>query len=95
MLEASSLGSSRCCAAAALLRELNDSVAGQFVEEEPAVLVSSNPAYFKNFDLVIATQARLRNAHHPPLPPSPPLAPRAFMVSGAKGAPLPALAAAD
>ncbi len=57
-MEASALGTSRAACVAALLKELNDSVAGAFVEEEPAQLLASDPSFFKDFALVIATQAR-------------------------------------
>jgi len=56
-VEASALGGSRAACVAALLKELNDSVAGAFVEEEPAKLVW-DPEFFKAFTIVIATQAR-------------------------------------
>jgi hypothetical protein len=58
LVDASALGTSRAACVASLLKELNDSVSGSFVEEEPAQLVASNPAFFKAFTLVIATQAR-------------------------------------
>ena len=62
MVHASSLGTPRAACVAALLKELNDSVAGQYVEEEPAQLLASDPTFFKDFTLVIATQARARGA---------------------------------
>lgn len=58
MLEASSLGQSRGSCVATMLKELNDSVNGLFVEEDPVQLIRENPAYFKDFTIVIATQAR-------------------------------------
>ncbi len=39
-----------------LLQEMNESVAGSFVEESPETLITSNPGFFKAFSLVIATQ---------------------------------------
>ena len=58
LVDASALGTSRAACVAALLKELNDNVAGSFVEEEPAQLLASHPAFFKAFTLVIATQVR-------------------------------------
>lgn len=46
-----------------MLKELNDAVTGSFVEEEPAQLIRENPAYFKDFTIVIATQARSQAVH--------------------------------
>ncbi len=57
-MQASALGTPRAACVAALLKELNDAVAGAYVEEEPAQLLASDPAFFKDFTLVIATQAR-------------------------------------
>ena len=39
------------------LKELNESVAGSYVEEDPRSLIASNPAFFAQFDLVLASQA--------------------------------------
>ena len=60
LVQESALGTSRAACVAALLKELNDSVAGAYVEEEPAQLLASDPAFFKEFSLVIATQVRAR-----------------------------------
>ena len=57
LVEASALGTSRAACVAGLLTELNESVSGAFVEEEPARLVA-DPSFFKAFSLVIATQVR-------------------------------------
>lgn len=43
--------------AAECLKELNESVAGSYVEEAPRSLMNSNPDFFRQFTLVIATQA--------------------------------------
>lgn len=51
-----SLGASRAKAVSALLQELNDTVDAQFVEESPEALLKSNPRFFGDFTLVIATQ---------------------------------------
>lgn len=39
-----------------LLKEMNDSVAGSYVETSPEALEESDPAFLDRFDLVIATQ---------------------------------------
>ncbi|GHP10912.1 hypothetical protein PPROV_000964200 [Pycnococcus provasolii] len=56
LIEASMLGTSRAKGVSALAQELNESVVGRFVEEEPAHVVQNNPGFFRDFDLVIATQ---------------------------------------
>ena len=38
------------------MQELNTSVTGSFVEEKAETLIESNPSFFNNFTLVIATQ---------------------------------------
>jgi len=38
------------------LKELNESVEGSFVDEDPVSLIFRNPEFFSRFDLVIATQ---------------------------------------
>ena len=52
------MGQSRAAAATALLQELNDAVAGSFVDEAPDALLAANPRFLADFSLVIATQAR-------------------------------------
>ena len=54
----SSVGSSRAQVVTELLKELNESVQGSYVEDTPAGLIENNPQFFNNFDLVIATQVR-------------------------------------
>jgi hypothetical protein len=44
------------------LKELNDGVAGSFVDEDPSTLIAANPSFFSGFDLVVATQLRRRDA---------------------------------
>ena len=51
-------GQGRAAAATALLQELNDAVAGSFVDEAPDALLAANPRFLVDFSLVIATQAR-------------------------------------
>ena len=41
------------------MQELNDAVAGSYVDEAPEALISGNPGFFANFDMVIATQVAL------------------------------------
>lgn len=60
-----SLGSSRAKTATSLLQELNDTVDAQFVEESPEALLNSNPGFFGDFALVIATQVTSWIAFHP------------------------------
>eukprot|EP00898_Chlorokybus_atmophyticus_P005919 jgi/Chlat1/6328/Chrsp44S05896 len=50
------LGDFRAKCVSSLLQELNESVAGRFVEASPESLIDSNPAFFEEFTLVIATQ---------------------------------------
>lgn len=66
-LEAESLGAPRAQSVARLLSELNEAVAGSFVEEEPAALLAANPAFFEAFNIVIATQVPLACALLPTL----------------------------
>ena len=58
LLHMDSLGGSRALHVTDLLKELNESVRGSFVEEAPEALLEHNPAFFKEFDLVVATQVR-------------------------------------
>ena len=59
MVEASALGQPRAKVVTGLLKEMNESVRGSYVEEAPEALVAGNPAFFDDFDLVIATQVCL------------------------------------
>jgi amyloid beta precursor protein binding protein 1 len=56
LVEHHRLGESRAKVVTELLQELNESVSGSYVEEDPSTLVSSSSAFFSNFTLVIATQ---------------------------------------
>lgn len=51
-----SMGQPKAKSVCALLQELNESVGAKFVEESPEALLESNPAFFAQFTLVIATQ---------------------------------------
>eukprot|EP01050_Picozoa_sp_SAG11_P022329 SAG11_NODE_4196_length_2020_cov_1.121291_3_plen_219_part_00 len=56
-VEEKNLGQSRAKVVAELLQELNEDVDGnKFVEQDPEELISSNPAFFDTFTVVIATQ---------------------------------------
>ena len=41
------------------LKEMNDMVAGSYVDEDPHSLMTSNPAFFAQFTLVLATQVHV------------------------------------
>lgn len=56
LLAQSDLGNSKAQAVSSLLKELNDNVAGGFVEADPKQLIEDQPDFFKGFALVIATQ---------------------------------------
>ena len=53
---AAALGSSRAQCVTECLKELNETVTGSYVDEDPAALISVNPEFFNRFDLVLATQ---------------------------------------
>ncbi|KAM7271483.1 hypothetical protein ACFE04_030697 [Oxalis oulophora] len=53
-----SVGQSKAKCVCTFLQELNDAVKAKFVEEEPETLIASNPSFFKQCTLVIATQLR-------------------------------------
>ncbi|KAJ3675825.1 hypothetical protein LUZ60_004867 [Juncus effusus] len=56
MLDEKCIGQSRAKCVCAFLQELNDAVKAKFVEESPAGLIDSNPNFFSQFTVVIATQ---------------------------------------
>ncbi|EPS68036.1 hypothetical protein M569_06736 [Genlisea aurea] len=56
MVDESSLGQSKAKIACAFLAELNDAVKAKFIEEHPEKLIESNPIFFRQFTLVVATQ---------------------------------------
>ncbi|KAG1678526.1 hypothetical protein FOA52_014560 [Chlamydomonas sp. UWO 241] len=62
MVDEASLGEPRAKMVTGLLQEMNDSVSGSFVEEAPETLLASNPSFFADFSLVIATQLRESDA---------------------------------
>ncbi|KAJ4977165.1 hypothetical protein NE237_002271 [Protea cynaroides] len=56
MVDDSSIGQSKAKCVCAFLQELNDAVKAKFVEESPDALIETNPSFFSQFTLVIATQ---------------------------------------
>ncbi|KAH9617913.1 hypothetical protein KSS87_006386 [Heliosperma pusillum] len=56
MVDESSLGESKAKCVCAFLQELNDAVKAKFIEEYPKKLIETNPSFFSQFTLVIATQ---------------------------------------
>ncbi|XP_042521116.1 NEDD8-activating enzyme E1 regulatory subunit AXR1-like [Macadamia integrifolia] len=56
MVDESTIGQSRAKCVCAFLQELNDSVKAKFVEESPEALIETNPSFFSQFTLVVATQ---------------------------------------
>mmetsp|Transcript_9235 Transcript_9235/g.24910 ORF Transcript_9235/g.24910 Transcript_9235/m.24910 type:complete len:538 (+) Transcript_9235:118-1731(+) len=62
MLYPSSLGKSRAQTVTEAVKELNELVAGSFVEENARTIIQNNPDFFKSFSIVIATQLREQDA---------------------------------
>lgn len=56
LVDTESIGQSRAKCVCAFLQELNDAVGAKFVEESPEALLETNPAFFSQFSLIIATQ---------------------------------------
>ncbi|TKY66972.1 NEDD8-activating enzyme E1 regulatory subunit [Spatholobus suberectus] len=56
LVDDSSLGKSKAKCVCSFLQELNDAVKAKFVEESPATLIETNPSFFSQFTLVVATQ---------------------------------------
>ncbi|KAJ1686884.1 hypothetical protein LUZ63_018274 [Rhynchospora breviuscula] len=56
LLDEGCLGQSRAKSICSFLQELNDAVKVKFVEESPVALIDTNPSFFSQFTLVIATQ---------------------------------------
>lgn len=63
LLESASLGVPRAAAVTELLAELNEGVASSYVEEAPINLIETNPAFFSDFQLVLATQVCMFSLH--------------------------------
>ncbi|KAK6242523.1 hypothetical protein SCA6_007912 [Theobroma cacao] len=56
MVDESSLGQSKAKCVCSFLQELNDAVKAKFIEEYPEALIDTNPSFFSQFTLVVATQ---------------------------------------
>nr|GEY25676.1 NEDD8-activating enzyme E1 regulatory subunit AXR1-like [Tanacetum cinerariifolium]GEY38829.1 NEDD8-activating enzyme E1 regulatory subunit AXR1-like [Tanacetum cinerariifolium] len=56
MVSESSLGQPKAKCVCAFLQELNDAVKAKFIEEHPVTLIETNPSFFSQFTLVVATQ---------------------------------------
>ncbi|KAL4620139.1 hypothetical protein ACB092_06G131900 [Castanea dentata] len=56
MVDESSVGQSKAKCVCAFLQELNDAVKAKFIEEYPVTLIETNPSFFSQFTLVVATQ---------------------------------------
>lgn len=56
VVDESSIGQSKAKCVCASLQELNDAVKAKFIEEYPKALIETNPSFFSQFTLVIATQ---------------------------------------
>ncbi|KAL0405395.1 UNVERIFIED_CONTAM: NEDD8-activating enzyme E1 regulatory subunit AXR1 [Sesamum latifolium] len=56
MVDEPSVGQSKAKTVCAFLQELNDAVKAKFIEEYPEALIESNPSFFSQFTLVVATQ---------------------------------------
>lgn len=56
MVDESCLGQSKAKCVCSFLQELNDAVKAKFIEENPVALIETNPSFFDQFTLVVATQ---------------------------------------
>ncbi|XP_076938781.1 NEDD8-activating enzyme E1 regulatory subunit AXR1-like [Bidens hawaiensis] len=56
MVNESSLRHPKAKWVCAFLQELNDAVKAKFIEEHPVTLIDTNPLFFSQFTLVVATQ---------------------------------------
>ncbi|OMO75501.1 UBA/THIF-type NAD/FAD binding protein [Corchorus capsularis] len=56
MVDESSLNQSKAKCVCSFLQELNDAVKAKFIEEYPEALINTNPSFFSQFTLVVATQ---------------------------------------
>lgn len=63
LVDGTSLGESKAKCVSAFLQELNDAVKAKFIEEFPEKLIESNPSFFSQFTLVIATQVGILIKH--------------------------------
>lgn len=56
VVDESSVGQSKAKCVCQFLQELNDAVKAKFIEEHPEALIQTNPSFFSQFTLVVATQ---------------------------------------
>lgn len=56
LVDESSVGQSKAQCVCSFLQELNDAVKAKFIEEYPEALIETNPSFFSQFTLVVATQ---------------------------------------
>ncbi|KAI4986062.1 hypothetical protein ZWY2020_018692 [Hordeum vulgare] len=56
LLDEGCLGQSRAKSICSFLQVLNDAVKAKYVEESPATMIDTNPSFFSQFTVVIATQ---------------------------------------
>lgn len=56
VVDESSVGESKAKIVCTFLQELNDAVKAKFIEEYPKALIETNPSFFSQFTLVVATQ---------------------------------------
>ncbi|KAM7498300.1 hypothetical protein LguiA_022714 [Lonicera macranthoides] len=56
MVDEKSVGQSKAKCVCEFLQELNDAVKTKFIEEYPEALIETNPSFFSQFALVVATQ---------------------------------------
>ncbi|KAI4322556.1 hypothetical protein L6164_022237 [Bauhinia variegata] len=56
MVDESSIGQSKAKCVCSFLQELNDAVKAKFIAEYPEALIETNPSFFSQFTLVVATQ---------------------------------------
>lgn len=56
MVDESCIGQSKAKSVCAFLQELNDAVKAKFIEEYPETIIQTNPGFFSQFTLVVATQ---------------------------------------
>ena len=63
VVDESSIGQSKAKCVCASLQELYDAVKAKFIEEYPETLIETNPSFFSQFTLVIATQVWIDGTH--------------------------------
>lgn len=56
LVDESCVGQSKAKCVCSFLQELNDAVKAKFIEENPEELIKTNPSFFSQFTLVVATQ---------------------------------------